>query len=113
MPPEPGMQPDGLPVKNISLATPVKKCNTHDSLIWFDWSVLFTLVILIVAFSPGGMLANAIICGVILALYRMSLRKIWIRMFPALYRVCFCSACSAVVPAGADRCPHCKVWFAE
>jgi hypothetical protein len=107
------MKSDEPPVKNTSPALPVKKCTPNGSLIWFDWSVLFTLVIVIVAVSPWGMLANAILCGVILAFYRITLRTLWIRLFPALYTVCSCSECAAVVPAGVDRCPHCNVWFAE
>ncbi len=82
-------------------------------LIWFDWSVLFTLVIFIVAVSPWGLLANAVICGVVLAAYRPTLRRLWIRLFPLLYTVCSCSECCAAVPAGVDRCPNCKAWFAE
>ena len=113
MPSFPEIQLNKLQVKNTSPAMPVKKCKTIDSLIWFDWSVLFFLVIVVVAVSPWGLLYNAIICGLILAVYRVTLRKIWIRMFPALYRVCSCSECSIVVPAGVDRCPNCKVWFAE
>ena len=113
MSPSSGTKPDELPVKNTSPAIPVKKCTTTDLLIWLDWSVLFTLVIIIVAVSPWGVLVNAILCGVILALYRITLRPIWIRLFPALYTVCSCSECAAVVPSGMDRCPYCNVWFAE
>jgi Predicted ATP-dependent serine protease len=107
------MKADEPPVKNTSPAIPFKKCTTTDLLIWLDWSVLFTLVIVIVTVSPLGLLANAILCIVILGLYRIILRPIWIRFFPALYTVCSCSECAAVVPSGVDRCPQCNVWFAE
>jgi hypothetical protein len=106
-------QPAALPVKKTSANTAVKQCRIRDTLIWFDWSVIFVLVLITLAVSPWDLLVTMIICGLVTAVYWVTLRLVLIRVFPALYMVCTCSACSAGVPAGVERCPHCKAWFAE
>lgn len=111
--PSSNSQPAALPVKKTAADSAVKQCRIRDTLIWFDWSVIFVLILITLAVSPWDLLVTMVVCGMVTAVYWVTLRLVLIRLFPALYLVCTCSACSAAVPAGADRCPHCKAWFAD
>jgi len=96
------------------------KTETFDRWQWFDWAIFVIVAVGVSVFDAqtgtdfGVGLVLMFGLGVAVgALYNVTLRRLWARMYPDLYRRWRCGYCSAVVSQESAECPRCGVRLSD
>ena len=102
--------------ESLRVATKVEK---YDKWQWFDYVIVggIGLVIMFTIPLEASFFVRILIffgCGAFIgAIYSVTLRMLWVRRFPNLYRRWTCSNCQAIVSEEATKCSKCGAQFGE
>jgi hypothetical protein len=110
-----GITSEVIPLQAFKLKRLTKKW------MWYEWVIFFTLSLPILLLlsstktdtSSFDLIFNFIAAVCLWSIYNMTLRKLWLRLWPQRYTEWACSNCNTIVPETTTTCPSCNLEFGD